>query len=145
MLRIGKGKPCLIQAENRWGVTVDWWYVSDYFWLCPCEWRKMSYFQSDPEKNFKWMTDLKLDPKPYYEAQLKTNPNGSSIWEFDALAPNKRDWVRYYIVFGSPTLVQWTWTDTFIRKPALKAIARFLNTPYLRWVGKAIYCVLGAI
>jgi hypothetical protein len=137
MLRIG-GDLVIKEHSDRWGQQTARYYVDNHFWLCPCEWKKVNNFQSPmpqfvedlAKRTYKPGMDLdSLDPtlRRWYDTKLNSNPSHSTVWEFDALARDGREWCRHVAFFMEPALHHWTWWEAFVTYPLLKVKAWWMS------------------
>jgi hypothetical protein len=157
MLRVGIGKPRVSEYDDRLGTPTKRYYVSDFFWLCPCEWRKLETYQTlAPEAEREYLRMFlrscsggvdEAVKDPYIQslvaARMGVKPGRpSTIWEFEALARSKRDWVRHVAVFEEPRLVRWSWWDANVAYPALKVAAWWKSATWLGRLAASLMLVV---
>ena len=142
MIKIGKSL-AIRQDTDRWGQLIPSWSVDSYGWIEEERWEKIKDYQTPvtilnppevmeaiktaptSEQAFKILIEspigietkrkMSLPPKPY------------TLWEFNALAPNKDDYIRMVAVFGEHYLVEWSDFDVYVKYPILQLICKIKN------------------
>jgi hypothetical protein len=151
MLRIGR-KPSIKKSDDKWGWSTPFFTTNGYCYVCLEEWKHMEAFQDGVPWLFFKMPDAKevdryllskvQTDKPFegemseelkqvtkiIENLLKYS-GGSTVWEFNGLAPNKEYWLRNIVVFGDKTdpMRIWTWKDVVVFF-FFRTICRVYNT-----------------
>ncbi len=52
---------------------------------------------------------------------------GSTLYQLDLRTPDNNDLIRFTAVMAEPHLVEWSWIDTHVKYPILKAVAWIYN------------------
>jgi len=135
MVRIGR-RPCIKNSEDRWGWKTPFITTNGYCYVCLEEWKHIDVFQEglpklpffNPDKKevdhyllskvrtdkpFRGEMSEELKRVVYIIDNLLKYSGGSTVWEFNGLAPNKKCWLRNIIILGDKTdpMCIWTWRD----------------------------------
>jgi hypothetical protein len=159
MVKIGR-KPKIIHSEDRWGWHSRYIETNSYCYVCLEEWKHIDSFQDGiPNLPFMKMPDkdeidrfvmsrVRVD-KPFegkmsealkYMCQIIDTllgyAGGSTVWEFNGLAPNKRDWVRHVVFLGDKDnnrMYVWGLRE-IVTSLVFRAICKIHNTiQHLKW------------
>jgi len=102
---------------------------ANWFWVSLEQWQDINNHQT-----FKWPEGItskedfeKNHPFEYQRVNFLIKQAMGTVWQRNGLAPNKKDYYRYCTVLGQEEIVQWSWTDAYIRKPYYDFLARVLN------------------
>lgn len=126
MLRVGIGKPHLSQATGRWGEDLPRpvFYVNDFGWVGLEKWKSINYYQSKIRNPLIELVPDLLEKT--LRDKLGLSKQGA-VWEFNALARNMEDQIRFVAMFEVNDeclkLVRWTWWDANVKYWALRAVA----------------------
>jgi hypothetical protein len=144
------GHPCKLDfyGEDHWGVLRPWyqwtWYVSQPGEIARGAWEKIQDFQtpvdemkfalSDAEKESIVRDGMSAAMKTPFGQEIarKIDLSGqhSTVWQFSVVvedSPNTFDWMRLTAPLGQARIVEWTWFDLRVKRPALRVVAALLN------------------
>lgn len=131
-VHIGR-KPHIRKLEDRWGWNTPFLTTNSSCYMCLEEWKHIDAFQigipntmPDAKEVDRYLMSKVRNDNPFegemsYELKMSVQiiekllkfSGGSTVWEFNGLAPNKKCWVRNIVVFGDKTdpMRIWTWKD----------------------------------
>lgn len=144
------GHPCRLDVygENQWGVMKPWyewvWYVQQPGEIARGDWQKVQDFQTPFDEVAFAMTpeEIEVVKTGGMEAAMKTrigrevrrkmdlSGQKSTVWQLSVVvqdSPTTFDWMRLTTGLGDPRLVEWTWFDLRVKRPALLVVAKLLN------------------
>lgn len=135
MIRISRGKPKLvfIEASNDmshfmpscWGVKGgDDFLVTDEMYCKLLSYTDSSLLNPPPPEGT--IEAFLSNMEDRIKNTLKLNPSGTQLWQFNALLPDMKTYVRQIALFGEPFIYFPTLADR-IKKPILELMAATLN------------------
>lgn len=119
----------LVQGEDRWGVPVPYWYVTNCGRITRSKWRQVVDFQTWPDIPVTMTVPGRREAiRQEIDRKVCLNPERSTIWQLDLQAlDDPKDRMRVRTVIGQQHLVEWTWIDVRVLRPILVAFAGLLT------------------
>jgi hypothetical protein len=118
-IRFGEGR--FGEEQRRLVVHDSWGYV------CVEKWTKLCAYSEPWDGGVDMSKLLHHAVEDLVKKRLALEPNSSTVWEFNVLAPNMQDFIRMVAFFDRPHLRRWSWWERRVVAPLYRYVARVYN------------------